>query len=88
MAAGQPGFFIADGVRRSVATREAGLTAIDAVVIVPGQPDILMSLDLDQLNSPKSTIPRNARYLRVEVAVKAGLSLPCIEVQPLGAVAG
>jgi hypothetical protein len=79
------GFFIADGVRRSVATREAGVTSIEAVVIVSGQPDVRITLNLDQLFSPKGTVAKDARYLRVEVAVKAGLPLPCIEVQPLGA---
>jgi hypothetical protein len=82
----QPGplYYIAGGVRRSIAAREAGLKDIAARIVEPGKPDVFMRIDLDQLYSPKSMIIRNGRYLRIEIAMKAGAVLPLIEVQPLG----
>ena len=88
MALSGSSFYIADGVRRCVAARELGLNDIEAKVVVPGKPDYLAVLYLNELFSPKTTIDRNARDLRIELAMSAGKQLPCIEVQPLGGVAG
>jgi hypothetical protein len=58
------GYFVLAGVRRCLATREAGRPDIPAAVIVSGRPDVYTRLPLDQLYTTKPTVPRDARYLR------------------------
>jgi hypothetical protein len=77
-------YYIASGVRRSVAAREVGHSDIAAKIVEPGKPDLLMRLSLDQLRSPKKAILRDGRYLRVETATRAKAIVTPIEVQPLG----
>jgi len=67
-----------------VAAREAGLKDIPARIVDPGKTDIFQRIPLDQLYSPKSVVFRDGRYIRIEIAMKAGAVLPLIEVQPLG----
>ena len=62
----RPQYYIASGVRRSVAAREVGLADIAANIVEPGKPDILVRIPLDQLHSPRATIYRDGRYLKVE----------------------
>jgi hypothetical protein len=59
-----PQYYIKEGVRRSVAAREAGLPDIPARIIESGKPDVLTRLLLDQLHSPKPVILRDYRYVR------------------------
>jgi hypothetical protein len=79
-----PAYYIAEGVRRAVAAREAGLADILAIIVAPGKRDRLERIPLDQLRSPKDLIYRDGRYLRVEIATKAGKAITPIEVQPFG----
>jgi hypothetical protein len=71
-------------VRRSVAAREAGQSDILAVIAEPGHPDVLTRIPLTQLHSPKPSILRDGRYVRVELATCAGKPMDPIEVQPMG----
>ena len=57
-------YYIKEGVRRSVAAREAGLTDIPAIIVEQGKPDVQTRISLAQLHSPKHTIPRDYRYIR------------------------
>lgn len=79
------GYFILSGVRRSLATREAGRTDVPVVVVVSGQPDIHTRLPLDVLYTTKSAVPRDARYLRnsYHPTVVLGTEPPGIEVEPV-----
>ncbi len=77
------GYLIREGVRRSVAAREAGWGDIPAAIVEAGQPDLLTRLPLAVLYSPKSTIPRDYRYIRdVEYPTRVlGTQPPPIKVQ-------
>jgi hypothetical protein len=57
---------------------------IAAKIVNPGNPDVEARVVLDQLHSPKDSIPRDGRYLRIEMATRAGAIAIPIEVQPLG----
>ena len=59
------GYLIKEGVRRSVATREAGRTDIPAVIIEPGKADVSTRIPLSMLYSTKSSTPRDSRYIRL-----------------------
>src|SRR5438874_700281 len=86
-SSGRPRYYILEGVRRSVAAREAGLHDIPAQILVPGQSDVWTRVDLDQLHSPKPFILRDARYIRDTEYRTAVLKTqpPAIIVEPLGA---
>ena len=79
-------YFVAAGVRRCVAAREAGLVNIPAVIYEPGQPPVRTRLLLDQLYSPKAAVARDFRYLRNCDYPTRVLKTepPPIEVEPLG----
>ena len=51
-----PQYYIAEGVRRSVAAREVGIKVIRAILHEPGQPDRVIYISPDQLHSPKRSI--------------------------------
>ncbi len=74
-----PQYFIENGVRRSVASREAGLTEIPATVYREGQAPVTTTLRLDQLHSPKPEVLLDARLQRIKPPI-----VTPIEVQPLG----
>jgi hypothetical protein len=82
-------YYIAEGVRRSVAAREAGLKVIRAILRQPGQLDRIVYVSPDQLHSPKHSISASdPRYQRAAagMATPAGRSaMPPIEIEPLGA---
>ncbi len=60
-----PQYYIVEGVRRSVAAREAGIKIIRAVFHEPGQPDRIVYVSPDQLHSPKRSISASdPRYRR------------------------
>lgn len=79
------GYLINQGVRRSVAAREAGKTDIPAVIVENGKPDVFTRLPLSVLISRKSSVPRDTRYIRdVEYPTAVlGTEPPPIEVQPI-----
>ena len=72
-------YYIQNGVRRSVATREAGLTDIPATIYRAGQAPAKTTLRLDQLFSPKPEIEANQRFLNIDPPIHTP-----IEVEPLG----
>jgi hypothetical protein len=72
-------YYIANGVRRSVASRERGLNDIPATIVRPGQAPVNTTLKLNQLHSPKAQIPFDQRFLNIVPPIH----IP-IEVQPLG----
>jgi len=73
-------FFIQSGVRRALACREAGRKTVPAVVYRPGQPPTFhRRMSLAKLCSPKATVERDARFLRIVPPVDEP-----IEVEPLG----
>ena len=78
-AARLPQFYIENGVRRSIASREAGLGEIPATIFREGQPPTTTTLRLDQLFSPKPEIPLDSRFLNIQPPIRAP-----IQVQPLG----
>src|SRR5437879_4984569 len=91
-AAALPQYYIADGVHRAVAARENGLLLIPARLVVQGQRDQFIDVNLDQLHSPKGSISRRVTSRRNYPALEAALAtttgraaVPPIEVQPLGA---
>ena len=81
-----PQYFIEQGVRRCVAAREAGLSDIPAIIYEPGKPPAKARIPLDQLHSPKTSVPRDARYIRYAEYPTLVLRTepPPIHVQPLG----
>jgi RHS repeat-associated protein len=80
-----PKYYIENGVRRAVAAREAGLTDIPATIYQPGQPPVDTRIPLDQLYSPKPSIPADNRYFQNNLApTLSGSDPPPIQVQPMG----
>ena len=55
---------IMEGVRRAVATRDAGRDDVPAFLEVLGQPDTLIRVPLDELYTNKDTLPRDSRYIK------------------------
>jgi hypothetical protein len=82
----RPQYYIAHGVRRCVAAREAGMADVPAVIFEPGQVPVAARLSLDQLHSPKPFILRDYRYVRYTEYPTLVLKTepPPIEVEPLG----
>jgi len=83
-----PQYYIQQGVRRSVAAREAGNVDIPAIVNEPGKSPVVSRIPLDQLHSPKSFVLRDFRYIRYSEYPTRVLKTepPPIEVEPLGLV--
>jgi hypothetical protein len=80
-------YYIQAGVRRAVAALRAGRVDIPAIIDPGGQPGIRTRVRLDQLHSPKTSIPRDHRYI-VDVESKTAVlrtEPPAIELEPLGA---
>ncbi len=78
-------YYIQDGVRRSLAAREAGLSDVPATIFRQGHKPITTRIPLDRLNSPKPSIPRDSRYLDRNLApTLSGSEPPPISVEPLG----
>ena len=79
------GYFILSGVRRGLATRQAGRADVPVAVVVSGQPDVYSRLPLTELFTTKSTVPRDARYLRnsYHPTEILGTEPPGIEVEPV-----
>lgn len=72
-------FFIENGVRRALVSREAGLTEIPATIFKPGQAPTTTTLRLDQLMSPKTSVPMDTRYFNITPPIRSP-----IQVQPYG----
>jgi RHS repeat-associated protein len=77
--ASQQQYYIENGVRRSVASREAGAKDIPATIFREGQPPENTTLNLDQLNSPKPEIPLDPRFQNIKPPIQTP-----IQVQPMG----
>jgi hypothetical protein len=81
-------YYIAEGVRRSVAARENGIKVIRAILREPGQAERIVYVSPDQLHSPKRSISAtDPRYLRATrgMATPGGRNvMPPIEIEPLG----
>jgi hypothetical protein len=79
-------YYILEGVRRSVAAREAGKTDILARVEERGKPDVFRRIALALLYSRKAEIMRDYRYIRDTEYPTLVLKteLPPISVEPLG----
>jgi len=83
-------YYILNGVHRAVAARENGLRVILATLFVDGLSPQLITVPLDQLHSPKSTISRSdphRNYSSVEKAMSSAIGrsrIPAIEIEPLG----
>jgi len=56
------------------------------MIVELGKPDVLATIRLAELHSPKAVIIRDGRYLRIHQAMQNSLVVPPIEVQLLGAV--
>jgi hypothetical protein len=81
-----PRYYILQGVRRCVASREAGKVDIAANIHEPGKAARFARLPLDQLESPKTFVLRDYRYIRYSeypIQVMKKEPLP-IDVEPLG----
>jgi hypothetical protein len=84
-AASGPQYYIQDGVRRAVAAREAGLADVPATVYEAGQAPRVVRIPLDQLNSPKPSIPYDPRFSQGTLRpTLEGSTPPPITVEPLG----
>ncbi len=81
-------YYVAEGVRRSVAAREAGIKVIRAILRQPGKNDRIVNVALEQLYSPKRSIsasdPRYQRAARGMATPVGRSSMPPIEIEPLG----
>ena len=74
-----PQYYIQEGVRRSVAVREAGLTEVPATIFVEGQAPVTTTLPINQLFSPKAEIQLNSRFLNIQPPIRVPIT-----VEPLG----
>jgi hypothetical protein len=74
-----PEYYIENGVRRSVASQQRGLSEIPAIINRPGQAPVNTTLNLNQLYSPKTEIPFDQRFLNIVPPIQSP-----IQVQPLG----
>ncbi len=83
-----PHYYIAEGVRRSVAAREAGLKLIRAILHEPGKPHRIIYVSPDQLHSPKCSISASdPRYQRAALGMSTPTgrnAMPPIEIELLG----
>jgi len=81
-------YYIENGVRRSVAAREAQLSAIWAVLHESGKPPTLILVKLEELHSPKTSIsrsdPRFVRAMKGMGSPQTRAKIPPIDVQILG----
>jgi hypothetical protein len=73
-------YYIENGVRRAVASREAGLTEIPGMVFEPGRPPVYLMLKLVDLYSPKASTRGDTRFRRISPPIHTP-----IQVQALGA---
>jgi hypothetical protein len=92
-AAGEPQYYIEDGVHRAVALRELQVSSpVPAVLFEPGKPPRALFVSLGQLHSPRATVSStpDARHdlpaMLLWLATGAGRArmLP-LHLQPLGA---
>jgi hypothetical protein len=72
-------FYIQDGVRRAVASREAGRRTIPAIIYQEGRKPKGQSVKLSQLHSPKHKLPVDDRFFRITPPI----SIP-IQIELLG----
>jgi hypothetical protein len=81
-------YYIENGVRRAVAARESGVAHIAAVLYESGKTPQLITVDLDVLHSPKTSISQSdRRYIRALKGMPTAQTrarVPPIDIQPLG----
>ena len=84
-----PQYYLLDGVHRSVAAREAGLSLLPATLVEDGQPPLDFVVPIASLHSPLPSVDRlSKKYLKVLTLlprISAGYTKARIIVQPLGA---
>jgi hypothetical protein len=74
-----PQYYIENGVRRSVASLQAGASDIPATIYTEGQPPVTTTVPLNQLFSPKPEIPLDTRFLNIQPPIQTP-----IQLQPFG----
>jgi RHS repeat-associated protein len=79
VAANAGSYFISGGVRRSLASQMNGVGHISATIVRAGQADVHTTLRLEQLYSPKFSVPYDSRLFNIQPPIR----IP-IEVQLLG----
>ena len=81
-----PRYYILQGVRRCVAAREVGRVDVPANIHEPGKSAVFARVPLDQLESPKTFVLRDYRYIRYsEYPIQVMKKEPFpIDVEPLG----
>jgi hypothetical protein len=73
-------FFITSGVRRALASLEAGRKTVPAIIYREGKrPESRKRMPLDELFTSKTVVERDARYLRIVPPIDTA-----IEVEDLG----
>src|SRR5665213_773510 len=72
-------YYIENGVRRSVASLQAGASDIPATIYIEGQSPVTTTVPLNQLFSPKPEIPMDTRFLNIQPPIQTP-----IQLQPLG----
>ena len=82
-----PAYRIESGVRRCVAAIRAGRIDIPAIIFYGGHPSVRCRIGFDELYSPKSSVPRDGRYItNTEYpTLVLGTDPPEIELSPLDA---
>lgn len=71
--------YILNGVRRALATREAGRRTIWALFHQAGTRSVLRRVSIDRLYSPKAAVEKDARFFRIRLPIDKP-----IEVEALG----
>ena len=79
------GYLLKEGVRRSVAARDAGWVDLPAVIVEDGKADVSPRLPLTVLFTTKDEVPRDHRYIRwVEYPTRVlGTQPPPLKVEAI-----
>jgi hypothetical protein len=73
-------FFIQNGVRRALASREDGRKTVPAILYREGRPpELFPRMRLSKLYTSKKGVPRDVRFLRIVPPIESP-----IEIEPLG----
>src|SRR5436189_210701 len=81
-------YYIENGVRRAVAARDSSVQTVAALLYEGGKKPQLITVNLDDLHSPKTSISqsdrRYVRALKGMGSAQARAKMPPIDVQLLG----
>lgn len=73
-------FFIQNGVRRALASREDGRKTIPAIIYRAGRkPELRPRMSLSKLYTSKEMVPNDLRFLRIVPPIESP-----IEIEPIG----